>query len=143
MSKTLDTTGSSKPTTSVAQRGNIRHSLLSKKLGENLWIVDIGASDHVTGSIDTLSTYGACDRNINISVGNGIVSLAIGQGTAYLSNLKLKSVLYVPKLKCNLLSISKVTKDMNCGVTFFPFHCEFQDMTLGKMIGSATEKDGL
>ena len=60
-----------------------------------------------------------------------------------LPNMTLKSVLHVPKLTYNLLSVSKLTKDLNCVVTFFSSHCEFQDRSSGKMIGIAEKKDGL
>ena len=66
-----------------------------------------------------------------------------GKGQPMWQGLILESVLYVPDLKCNLLSMSKLTKDMSCLVTFFPSYCEFQDLYLGKMIGSDEEKGGL
>ena len=39
----------------------------------------------------------------------------------------------------SLLSISKLTKDLNRAAYFLPNHCEFQDVTSGKRIGSAGE----
>ena len=60
-----------------------------------------------------------------------------------LLNMILKSILYVPKLTYSLLSVNKLTKDMNCVVTFFFSHCEFQDRSSGKMIGIAERKDGI
>ena len=33
------------------------------------------------------------------------------------SSLSLKNMLHVPNLSCNLLSVSKITKDLNCFVT--------------------------
>lgn len=41
------------------------------------------------------------------------------------------SFLYVPSFRGNLLSMSKLTKDLNRAVTFFYFHCEFGDLSLG------------
>jgi len=67
----------------------------------------------------------------------------MGEGNISIGGLKLKAVLYVPNLKCNLLFVSKLTQDMDCIVTFLPSHCIFQDRSSGKMIGSAEEKDGL
>ncbi|KAJ4700914.1 Retrovirus-related Pol polyprotein from transposon TNT 1-94 [Melia azedarach] len=55
----------------------------------------------------------------------------------------LSPVLYVPNLSCNLLSISKLTQDMNCVTKFFPTYCEFQEMESGKTIGCAWAYDGL
>ena len=49
----------------------------------------------------------------------------------------------MPNIDCNLFSINKLTKDMNCVAKFFNSHCEFQDLCSRKMIGSAKECDGL
>ena len=61
----------------------------------------------------------------------------------FFESIDLKSVVQVPKLACNLLSVSKLSKDSNCRVNFFSFRCEFQDQRSGKMIGSARMIDGL
>jgi len=66
---------------------------------------------------------------------DGTTSLAQGIGISYIAGLILKSVLYVPNLSCNLLSISKITKERNCLVIFFHSHCVFQDLSSEKMIG--------
>ena len=52
-------------------------------------------------------------------------------------------MLHVPKLSNNLLSIQKVTQDLNCAVVFFHSHCVFQDLAIGKTIGIAKEQGGL
>ena len=52
-------------------------------------------------------------------------------------------MLHVPNLSCNLLSISKITSDLQCQTNFYSSYCEFQELTTGRMIGSAEEKDGL
>ena len=67
----------------------------------------------------------------------------MGKGSICQANLWLNSILYVLDLRCNLLSIDKLTKDLNCKVTFLPTHCVFQDLILGKMIGNAKEREGL
>ena len=67
-----------------------------------------------------------------------------GKGSIFLSpTLCLKCVLHVPKLACNLLSVSKLSQDSNCCVSFFDSRCVFQEQPSGKMIGSAKTKDGL
>ena len=52
-------------------------------------------------------------------------------------NNNLESVLYVPNLNCNLLSVSKFTKERNCITKFSSNLCEFQELGLEKIIGSA------
>ena len=60
-----------------------------------------------------------------------------------LNGLKLNSVLHVPNLQCNLLSMSKLTMDLNYSVTFFPSCCKFQDLSSDKAIGNVEEQNGL
>ena len=68
----------------------------------------------------------------------------MGKGSIIISpNITLDSVLYVPKLDCNLLSISKITRDLKCVTKFFPNLCEFQILESGKTIGNAEECAGL
>ena len=58
-------------------------------------------------------------------------------------NISLKNVLHVPKLTCNLLSVSKLSKDSNSRVIFSKSYCIFQEQNSGKMIGSAKLINGL
>ena len=64
-------------------------------------------------------------------------------GISFSDSLELNSVLYVPNLSCNLLSVRKLTKDLNCTAKFFPSCCEFQDLSSGRTIRKARECDGL
>ena len=72
------------------------------------------------------------------------LSRVTGTGFVVISkNLTLNSVLLVPNLDCNLLSISKHTQELNCVTKFFPNLCEFQDLNSGKTIGNAKICSGL
>ena len=116
---------------------------MSKRLPKDVWIIDTGASDHMSNSMDCLTEYRPCKTLIEISIADGTISLALGFGKVCISSLKLNAILYVPRLSYNLLSVNRTTNDMNCKVIFFPSFCLFQDQTLGMMIGSAEAKDGL
>ena len=41
------------------------------------------------------------------------------------------------------LAICQLTKKSNCSTKFLPSHCVFQDLSSGKMIDSAKEREGL
>ena len=58
-------------------------------------------------------------------------------------NIDLKFVLHVLRLACNLLLMSKLSKESNCHVIFFDSHHEFQDRSSMRNIGSAKMIDGL
>ena len=51
------------------------------------------------------------------------------------SHIRLDNVLYVLDFPVNLLSISVITTQLTCSVSFFPFHCIFQNLQTKKMIG--------
>ena len=108
------------------------------------WIVDSGASDHMTGDATIFSTYSPCPNNLTVRIADGSLSKVAGTGSVVLSrDLTLNSVLLVPNLDCNLLSISKLTKEKRCITNFSSTHCEFQDLDSGKTIGNAEECSGL
>ena len=68
----------------------------------------------------------------------------LGSGTFYISpTLILKSVLFVPKLDRNLISINKLNRDLNYETKFVANSCVFQDLESGKMIGNAEYSGGL
>ncbi|RVX20874.1 hypothetical protein CK203_002528 [Vitis vinifera] len=75
---------------------------------------------------------------------DGSLSKVAGTSSVRVSkNITLDSVLLVPKLNCNLLSISKLTRDLNCVTKFGSNLCEFQVLDSGKTIGSAKMCSGL
>ena len=72
-----------------------------------LWIVDSGASDHMTGNLRLFTTYRPCTTPLTVC---GSLSNVVGIGTIKFSDsFILSSKLYVPSLHCNLLSVSKLT----------------------------------
>ena len=106
---------------------------------DSSWIIDSGASSHMTGSRDLYSRISQDIRSVSIA--DGRTCRVSGQGTIRAtSQLTLDKALYVLEFPVNLLSISSITKHLNCFVTFFPFHCTFQDLQTGKRIGLGREK---
>ena len=73
------------------------------------------------------STYNPCYKNLTERIADGSLSKVAGTGSVRVSkNITLDSVLLMPKLNCNLLSISKLTRDLNCVTKFGSNLCEFQ-----------------
>ena len=108
------------------------------------WIVDSGASDHMTGDFQVFTTFKPCAHSQTVRIADGSLTPVIGTGSVTLSDdLLLSSVLFVPKLNCNLLSISKLTRDLHCVTKFYPNLCKFQVEGSEKVIGSAEMHDEL
>lgn len=60
-----------------------------------------------------------------------------------LGNWTVKNILHVPDFKFNLLSVPKLTKDLSCSVSFFPYFCVLQTLYSGKVIGIGKLSDEL
>ncbi|KAJ9692997.1 hypothetical protein PVL29_011912 [Vitis rotundifolia] len=70
--------------------------------------------------------------------------MAKGIGLAHpLSSLPLHFVLYAPECPFNLISISKITRTLNCSITFSDKSVILQDRSTGKTIGIERESQGL
>ncbi|KAL5779663.1 hypothetical protein ACOSQ2_010400 [Xanthoceras sorbifolium] len=106
-------------TATLAQSGNTLTALSVKQVKTKPWIIDSGASDHMTSDSSLISDFQPCNNGLTIKIADGSVSQVTGTGSVKISDsLVLKSVLFVPKLDCNLLSITKLTKDCNCMAKF-------------------------
>ena len=69
------------------------------------------------------STYSPCSENFTVRIADGTMSKVVGIGSIVITeDLALKSVLLIPNLTDNLLSISKITHDLNCVPNFYPTH---------------------
>ena len=96
---------------------------LNGKFDDKLWIIDTGATHHVTGDatwlFDTQEIF-YCP----VGLPNGETVNATQEGSVRLSDkITLKHVLYVPKLSCNLISVSQLNDSMLCIVQFNSYMC--------------------
>ena len=102
---------------SVAQTGNASACLThTSSLGP--WILDSGASNHISGNKDLFSSITTTSALPTVILANGSQTVAKGIGLAHpLPSLPLTSVLYTPKCPFNLISISKISRTLNCSNT--------------------------
>lgn len=108
------------------------------------WIMDTGATDHMTPSSQLFHTYNPCSDNRKILVANGSLVAVAGIGTIHLSpKITLHDVLHVPHLSTNLISIRKLTHNLQCYAVFHPNCCVLQEQGTGRKIGHAKEMGGL
>ena len=71
------------------------------------WIIDSGASDHMTDAHHLFSTYSPCVGNLKVKIADGVLLPIAGKGSIRISeSITLNPVLHVPKVSCNLLSVS-------------------------------------
>ncbi|RVW96881.1 Retrovirus-related Pol polyprotein from transposon RE2 [Vitis vinifera] len=101
--------------------------------GMKSWIVDTGASDHMTGDAAILQNYKPSNGHSSVHIADGSKSKIAGTGSIKLTkDLYLDSVLHVPNLDCNLLSISKLARDLQCVTKFYPNSCVFSGLEIGE-----------
>ena len=97
----LNTAGTS--TVTMAEQGNSFTVLGARVQDVKPWIVDSGASDHMTGDLNSYEDYKAYSGGKTVRIADGSVSPVAGIGSVIISkDIRLNSVLFVPKLDYNL-----------------------------------------
>ena len=97
---------------SIAQTGNVSACLTHSSAP---WILDTGASDYIFGNKDLFSSLTFPSPLPSITLTNGSQTIAKSIGSA----CPLPSLpLYVYDFPFNLISLSKLTCDLNCVFTF-------------------------
>ncbi|VFR01170.1 unnamed protein product [Cuscuta campestris] len=73
------------------------------------WIIDSGASDHITPHLTSFSTYKPINKSCFITIPNGQKASVLHIGNVILQNgIELLDVLHVPDFHYNLLSVQKL-----------------------------------
>ncbi|CAL9012439.1 unnamed protein product [Prunus brigantina] len=112
--------------------------------GSNTWIIDTGASDHMTYDAKFFDELSSNTRDPYITSANGLPSPITGEGTISLTpTLSLSRALLVPNIHCNLLSVGRLLDTLNASATFYPTHCSFQDLKTHETIGHGKRIGGL
>ncbi|KAA0033038.1 Cysteine-rich RLK (RECEPTOR-like protein kinase) 8 [Cucumis melo var. makuwa] len=128
----------------IAQSGMPQSLGLISVDGKNPWILDSGATDHLTGSSEHFISYAPCAGNEKIRIADESLAPIAGKGQIVpFDDFALQNVLHVPKLSYNLLSISKITRELHCKAIFLPESVYFQDMSSGRTIDTARHNRGL
>nr|KAJ0185472.1 hypothetical protein LSAT_V11C900483690 [Lactuca sativa] len=131
-----------KALTGLMSTSKIPEERLHGTLQKRLWIIDSGATHHVTGDFSWLHNAHKIS-SLLVGLPNGRKVIATHEGSVHLSEkITLKSVLLVPKLNCNLISVSQLNDDMKGSTLFNSYMCAIQDRSR-KLIGTGVRWDGL
>jgi len=104
---------------SIAQKGNFLESAFLSVKPNHTWIVDLGATNHMTRESSMFSSYSPSAGNLKIKIADGSLSAVAGKGSIIISPLlTLQDVLHVSILLCNLFSVSKLIEDKMCQTHF-------------------------
>ncbi|KAI3499188.1 hypothetical protein L1887_34981 [Cichorium endivia] len=111
----------------------------------NKWVVDSGASQHMTASESYLNDVVDVSK-LNLKVGhpNGSSAHINKIGNLQLSNsLTLFDVFVIPGFSVNLLSVHKLCRDSKCNVVFDEHNCIIQDSRSKGTVETGSESGGL
>lgn len=107
------------------------------------WIIDSGASDHMTFCLDKLCNVQQAPPDLIIKLPTWASTRISHIGNIVPNNgLKLEKVLYVPQFKHNLLSIHKLSYDNHCVVNFHQTGCTIIDVTTQQTRATGTLRMG-
>ena len=126
--KTEDDSGEKSSALAAAAGNGVKFLNISTPVSNSAWIINFGASDHMTFDSRQVSPLKSSSQN-SVSTANGTSIPIIREGSLSLTNtLNLDSVLVVPSLNYNLLSVSHITTASFCVVIFWPGFCVFKDI---------------
>lgn len=118
--------------------------ILSNTKADARWIIDSGASDHMTCDDKCVENVKIAQEGMKIHLPNGEHAKITKYGTVTLKNgLTLENVLVVPEFKHNLLSVNKLTNTGKCKVNFYAGYCMIVDCDTSKLRGIGECRSGL
>ena len=103
-------------------------------------VIDSGASHHMISDAKMIKNIKPISGNVKIANGDRIPIM--GEGTINLFDRETKAF-YMPSFASNLLSVKRVTTDLNCNVIFSPNEVMFQDIETLKLIGKGVSREDL
>ncbi|WVY94395.1 hypothetical protein V8G54_033483 [Vigna mungo] len=123
------------------------HSVTAVTPNESAWLVDSGASHHVTkdmGSLSISNEYAGTDQ-LMAANGKGLPITHVG--STHIStnshSLQLSNILHVPTVSHNLLSVSQLCQTNDVSVEFFPWHFDVKDLQTGAILLRGRNEDNV
>jgi uncharacterized membrane protein YgcG len=100
------------------------------------WVIDLGASKHVTGMSTSFKTYTPCTHSESVQIADGTSQQIHGIGSIECTpSLSLSLVLHVPSFPVNLLSVSSIIDQSKCTVTLMKPLVSFKRGGLRERLG--------
>ncbi|CAM8886686.1 unnamed protein product [Rhodiola kirilowii] len=118
--------------------------LSSVKVSHDTWVIDSGATDHITPHAHLLSNLVSLKDPYNVLMPNGKRVLVTHTGTCSIpESIKLSGVLLVPNIRFNLISVAKLVGDSQLKVEFTENGCAIQDPVKLTLQGTGILTEGL
>lgn len=111
-------------------------------LNSPLWILDSGASYHMSHDCSSFISMSFDSRSPSILTADGTPLPLTGIGTIQTTHVSLPNVYCIPKLTMNLVSVGQLC-DLGYLVHFSSTTCSVQDPNSKKLIGTGRRQGGL
>ena len=107
------------------------------------WIMDTGASHHLTGKYHLLTDVRDIAQPVLVILADGRERISVKEGTVVLGpNLVLKSVFYVEEFQSDLISVGQLMDENRCVVQLSDKFLVVQDRVTKMMIGAGRRESG-
>jgi len=133
--------GSGSNGTGSQPRGSVSVAAVSPATSSPSWVLDSGASFHVTSDQSQLASCKPAMDGAFVKTADGTSCSITHKGSLCDSRFSVPNVSFVPQLSMNLLSVGQVT-DHNCFVGFDDSSCFVQDRQSGAVIGTGRRRKG-
>ncbi|XP_019190647.1 PREDICTED: uncharacterized protein LOC109185128 [Ipomoea nil] len=144
---TLSNTGINSDSRKVAEKHNEGKFIFNPHINTvlnslDVWILDSGATDHITSSLDYFeSHYAVHGVSVRLPNGETVDVTHIGNIKLHM-DMMLKNVLFIPSFSFNIVSASKLVRESGYEIIIRVDCCDVQGH-LGRVDGFAKEKGGL
>ena len=106
---------------------------------ESAWVLDSGASFHVTSDQSKLASTTPVTDGASVQTADGTVCHITHKGSLSDPHFTVPNIFFVPELSMDLLSVGQIT-DHNCFVGFDDSSCFVQDLRTGEVIGTGRRR---
>ena len=117
-------------------------AMSSSSPGKTSWLLDSGASFHMTPSTCSLSNFSKNSFSSFVSTADGTPLEIKGIGNFERQDFFVPKIRLIPKLNLNLLSVSQLS-DHGCDIKFSSNKCWIQDRQSGRLIGEGSRRGDL
>ena len=123
----------STPSTMFTGSGKPNTCLISSS---SKWVIDSGATNHMTSNSSLFTTFQPHPSTSTVTLADRSTSCVFWSGTIHPTPLiTLTYVLSLPQFFFNLIYVSKLTRTLNCNISFFPDYCLIRDLLTKRIIG--------
>ena len=132
-------------TTVLGNLVNLAHPM-QMQVPHSTWILDSGASRHVTGMPSEFVSFTPYPPTYKetVQTADGTSQPIKGVGRVQCTpSITLSSVLYAPSFPVNLVSISSLVDHMGCRVTLDRENCLIEERRTGRKLGIGIRQNGL